>query len=67
MMRTLDPHGEKGEKQHVADPQGFGRHGFPAKLAGKEGEDRFAFQGGSDGDSNIKAEIQGTRLCDKLF
>jgi hypothetical protein len=50
------------ETPHASDTEGFVRSGFPAKLEGEEGEDRFAFE--VVGESGDKVSIEGRRLCD---
>ncbi len=52
------------EIRYVSHTQGFSMRGFPATLYGEEGEDRFALEGESDADINVRVEIQGRRLCD---
>jgi hypothetical protein len=52
------------ETPHASETQGFVRRGFPAKLEGEEGEDRFAFEVAGEADVNDKVSIQGRRLCD---
>ena len=51
------------ETPHASDTQGFVRGGFPAKLEGEEGEDRFAFEVAEEA-ADDKVSIQGRRLCD---
>jgi hypothetical protein len=52
------------ETPHASDTEGFVRRGFPAKLEGEEGEDRFAFEVAGETDVDDKVSIQGRRLCD---
>jgi hypothetical protein len=52
------------ETPHASDTEGFIRRGFPAKLEGDEGEDRFAFEVAGEADAEDKVSIQGKRLCD---
>jgi hypothetical protein len=56
------------ETPHASDTQGFVRRGFPAKLEGEEGEDRFAFEvAGEADDEGIEPRSSAMRPTVKPF